>query len=62
MGVKTAEFAIDIGSPKNTKECYCRDPDECPKKGENKYFLTFFVQITNTNHSSIYYRLIDRHI
>ena len=34
MGLKTAEFAIDISSPENTKECFCRDPpDECPKKG-----------------------------
>lgn len=32
-GVKTAEFAIDISSPENAKECYCRDPDECTKQG-----------------------------
>lgn len=42
MGVKTAEFAIDIGSPENTKECFCRDLDECPKKGEKESFLTIF--------------------
>lgn len=34
MGVRTAEFAIDIGSDANAKECFCRDPpDECPIKG-----------------------------
>lgn len=34
MGVRTAEFAIDIGSPENAKECFCRDPpDDCPRKG-----------------------------
>lgn len=33
MGVETDEFAIDIGSNENSKECYCRDEDSCPKKG-----------------------------
>lgn len=28
------KIEIDIGSPENDKECFCRDPpDECPKKG-----------------------------
>lgn len=33
MGIETAEFAMDIDSPENTKQCYCRDEDNCPKKG-----------------------------
>lgn len=32
-GVETQRFAIDIGSEKNTKQCYCRDEDQCPKYG-----------------------------
>lgn len=42
MGVKTAEFAIDIGSKKNTKQCYCRDEDSCPKKGIKLNPIFFF--------------------
>lgn len=36
MGVPTASFDIDIGSPENDKECFCRDPpDDCPRKGRS---------------------------
>lgn len=33
MDAITDEFAIDIGSPENSKQCYCREKDICPKKG-----------------------------
>lgn len=33
MGIETAEFALDIGSPENAKDCYCRGPGKCPKNG-----------------------------
>lgn len=42
MGVRTAEFAIDISSPENTKECFCRDPDECTKIGKLTYIRNDF--------------------
>lgn len=35
MGVRTAEFAMDLSSPENTKECFCRDPDECTRPGNS---------------------------
>lgn len=45
MGVETDEFAIDIGSKENAKECYCRKEDECPKRGldHTRIFAKFFT-------------------
>lgn len=36
MGVETDEFAVDIGSPENSKQCFCREEDDCTKKGANR--------------------------
>lgn len=34
MGVPTYQYELDIGSPENDKQCFCRDPPgECPPKG-----------------------------
>lgn len=41
MGVRTTEFAIDIGSSENTKLCFCRDEENCPKKGVRTEHINF---------------------
>lgn len=42
MDIDVLEFAVDFGSPHNTKDCYCRGPGKCPKNGNfmkyNKHF------------------------
>lgn len=32
-GVPGMRFELDIGSPINIKNCFCREEDECPPKG-----------------------------
>lgn len=39
MGVKTAEFTIDIAREWNSPECFCREPGKCTKKG------TIFIEL-----------------
>lgn len=38
-GIKTSEFAVDISSFENSKQCYCRGSEKCMKKGNQ--FVTF---------------------
>lgn len=33
MGMEVSEFSFDIGSKDNSKDCYCRERDQCPKNG-----------------------------
>lgn len=43
MGIETSDFELDIGSPENSKECFCRGPGKCPKKGNPTISMRSFM-------------------